>query len=444
MPIRRKKEKNQSELNMDSNDVNIFSIHHEDARKINSILTEKIVDVTITSPPYFDLKDYGYKNQIGHGQDYTTYLEDLKVVFQNVYNCTKDSGTLWVIIDAYRRNGEVVPLPFDFSNKIRETGWKLQEVIIWGKDRTVPWTHKGQMRNLFEYILLFSKTEDYNFYVDQVRDFESLKKWWIRYPERYNPKGKIPDAIWNFDIPTQGSWGSGYIKHFCPLPEEMIAQILKLTTKEGDVVLDPFAGSGAVLSKADNMKRKYIGFELNAGYIKMFTDYLAKTGAQKAADYERRQNNTISQDKFRKLIIDLRSLKYARLLYQKMKKENGDRIQRIYVERSKKDNVKKNVLASVIFHFYVSNMTAEELANFETELKSKSIKAPLSKFGIDPEFITYTDVNAFNKLIEGRNNFSYTDKVTHKFKNQVNVSNISDSEIIISKIKVDIDEKDYQ
>ena len=155
----------------------IFKVHNVDARKIIDIIKEPIVDVTITSPPYFDLKDYGYKEQIGYGQKYIEYLNDLRVVFDQVYKITKDTGTLWVIIDTFRRDEEVIPLPFDFSNKIKEVGWKLQEVIIWGKDRTVPWTHKGQVRNLFEYILMFSKTRNYKFQIDEVRDFQSLKKW---------------------------------------------------------------------------------------------------------------------------------------------------------------------------------------------------------------------------------------------------------------------------
>jgi DNA modification methylase len=71
-----------------------------------------------------------------------------------------------------------VPLPFDFANELKAVGWKLQEIIIWQKDRTVPWAHKGQMRNLFEYILVFSKTDNFEFYIDEVRDPSALKKWW--------------------------------------------------------------------------------------------------------------------------------------------------------------------------------------------------------------------------------------------------------------------------
>src|SRR5690606_9130519 len=295
-------------------------VHNKDARSIDKVIKEKLVDVTITSPPYFDLKDYGSEKQIGFGQEYKEYLSDLKKVFKNVYNITKDTGTLWVIIDVYRRDGEVVPLPFDFSNKMKDLGWKLQEVIIWKKDKTVPWAHKGQMRSIFEYILVFSKSQNFNFFIDRVRDYTSLKKWWIKYPERYNPKGKTPDALWDFGIPVQGSWGNGYIDHFCPLPEDLIAQILKITTNEDDVVLDCFSGSGAVLAKAESMNRKYIGFELNPEYIDMFINYQIKTLKEKRQDFLFEDKNTLKQDKFEKLILDLRALKYARLLYKELKK----------------------------------------------------------------------------------------------------------------------------
>ena len=108
----------------------IYKIHHHDARNISEIIKTPIVDVTITSPPYFDMKDYGYKEQIGFGQSYSEYLEDLQKVFLNVFNCTKDSGTLWVVIDAFRKDGKVIPLPFDFANKIASCGWGLKEIII--------------------------------------------------------------------------------------------------------------------------------------------------------------------------------------------------------------------------------------------------------------------------------------------------------------------------
>ena len=422
------------------------TIYKKDARKLNDILKEKIVDVTITSPPYYDLKDYGYKEQIGFGQEYEAYLNDLKVVFSNVYNCTKDNGTLWVIIDSFRRNSEVTPLPFDFSNKLKEIGWKLQDVIIWVKDRTVPWTHQGQMRNLFEYILVFSKSDKYNFFIDEVRDFESLKKWWVKYPERYNPKGKTPDGLWRFDIPTQGSWGNGYIKHFCPLPEEMIEQILKISTKENDVVLDPFAGSGAVLAKADNMVRNYVGFEMNQSYIDMFKEYLKGTSYEKRAEYLSQKNKLIPQNKFNELIIDLRALKYAKVILQKLPETQRKNIYKIYVEKSKEKLSKKNAIAQVNYVFFTSPTINDE--KFIASLESLSSIVPLSKFGIQNNFEVESNINGFLQRIGDKKQlFTYTERITNKFKTQINssqISNISPSEIILSRIKVDLTEKDYE
>ncbi len=422
----------------------IYKVHNIDARKIGTIIKKTIIDVTITSPPYFNLKDYGSKEQIGYGQKYEEYLQDLKTVFKNVYDITKNTGTLWVIIDVFRKNGEVVPLPFDFSNKIGQVGWKLQEVIIWGKDRTVPWTHKGQMRNMFEYILMFSKTKDYKFYIDKVRDYQSLKKWWVKYPERYNPRGKTPDAIWNFDIPTQGSWGNGYIKHFCPLPEDMIAQMIKLTTKENDVVLDCFSGSGAVLSKANNMKRKYIGFELNRKYIKMFDNYLNKTGEQKLKEYEIEKSSLMKQNMFQKLILDLRALKFARLFLKKLEDAGIDEIVKIYVENSSARPKKKNSL--IVVKYYILIKSEKHKHSIAEKLMEFISKAPLSKFGIDPRFSYYSNVKVFLTHLTSKKLFVYTSMATHKYKIKFEIpdlSNLSKTDVIISKIKVNLDEKDY-
>lgn len=108
-------------------------IHHQDARAINDVINQKIVSTTITSPPYFDMKDYGSENQIGYGQSYSEYLKDLKKVFLAIYNITKDNGTLWIIIDSFKKDGRVIPLPFDLERELTSIGWMLQDIIIWKK-----------------------------------------------------------------------------------------------------------------------------------------------------------------------------------------------------------------------------------------------------------------------------------------------------------------------
>lgn len=418
------------------------TIYNIDAREISKILNEEVVDVTISSPPYFDLKDYGYEGQIGYGQQYEQYLNDLKVVFEGVYNCTKNNGTLWIIIDAFRRDDEVIPLPFDFSKKMTEIGWKLQEIIIWEKDKTVPWAHQGQMRNIFEYILFFSKSKEYTFHIDRVRDYENLKKWWVKYPERYNPKGKTPTGIWEFEIPTQGSWGNSYKSHFCPLPERMIEQIIKISTDENSVVLDPFAGSGTVPAVAHFMKRRYLGFELNPDYIEMFNKYISDLSVDRINAYEKESSTRLKQNQFQTLILNLRTLKYAKTLQLSLRKKNNNDIKCIFVEKKNKTSIKNNVLLDVKYYLLVTEDS--NIDNLKKEINSIISKAPLSKFGIAPEFDIKNVETVFNKILANKTLYAYSLKSTHCFTDVIQDNTSALSYPIISEIMVNLNEKDYE
>ena len=418
------------------------TIYNIDAREISKILNEEVVDVTISSPPYFDLKDYGYEGQIGYGQQYEQYLNDLKVVFEGVYNCTKNNGTLWIIIDAFRRDDEVIPLPFDFSKKMTEIGWKLQEIIIWEKDKTVPWAHQGQMRNIFEYILFFSKSKEYTFHIDRVRDYENLKKWWVKYPERYNPKGKTPTGIWEFEIPTQGSWGNSYKSHFCPLPERMIEQIRKISTDENSVVLDPFAGSGTVPAVAHFMKRRYLGFELNPDYIEMFNKYISDLSVDRINAYEKESSTRLKQNQFQTLILNLRTLKYAKTLQLSLRKKNNNDIKCIFVEKKNKTSIKNNVLLDVKYYLLVTEDS--NIDNLKKEINSIISKAPLSKFGIAPEFDIKNVETVFNKILANKTLYAYSLKSTHCFTDVIQDNTSALSYPIISEIMVNLNEKDYE
>lgn len=417
-------------------------VHPINAKELDTIIGKrKLINVTITSPPYFNLKDYGVKGQIGYGQKYREeYIPDLKTVFDKVYKVTEDNGSLWVIIDAFRKGKEVVPLPFDFAEAIKPIGWTLKEVIIWEKDRTVPWAHHGQMRSLFEYILVFAKSEEFKFRIDRVRSFENLKQWWVKYPERYNPKGKLPGSIWNYDIPTQGSWGNGILRHFCPLPEAMIERILTITTDEKDVVLDPFAGSGTVLLQADAMKRKFMGFELNETYIKMFESIHAATKKEKRKEYEAGSEARNRQKKFERLIYDLRALKYARMIYKEIGKTCSTHPIRVYVNTISRRAKGKDKLMEVEYHLLLPDtLNANDAGNLLNEV---SVKAPLSKYGIVPQFRYHRDSAAFAQLLNRRNLYLYTKTNTYNTQGKYD-GEFGKQDVIVSPLKVEVDPKKY-
>lgn len=249
----------------------------EDSRNIGAaFLKNKFekVDLILTSPPYFDIKNYeNAERQIGYKQSYDEYLNDIALVLQNCYSISKDHATLWLVMDTINRKGITCPLPFDIHKKLLDLNnnntWILRDVIIWNKYKNLPWHAKGRFKNQFEYILFFSKTDDYKYYLDRVREIADYKKWWLTYPERYNPNGKPPSNVWEFTIPIRG-WGNGYQNHFCPFPFPLIERILLVSSDENDVIFDPFAGSGSVIAMAQQMNRKAIGFDINQKYKDQF------------------------------------------------------------------------------------------------------------------------------------------------------------------------------
>ncbi|MGD9487512.1 MAG: DNA methyltransferase [Calditrichaceae bacterium] len=413
------------------NKLNI--VYNIDARRILDKIPEEVkVATTITSPPYFEMKDYDSDNQIGYGQTYDEYLEDLKSIFAGVFQVTKDDGTLWIVIDTFKRNNQVVPLPFDLSNKLKEIGWLLQDIIIWKKDKTVPWSSNGFMQRKFEYILFFSKSENYKTNKDNVRVYDTtqLKKWWVKYPERYNPRGKALEEVWEFPIPTQGSWGDQYIRHFCPLPQSMVATMIQISSDENDIVLDPFAGSGTVLTQSAYMKRNYLGFELNESYIRMFENYLKKTFKKNRKEYEA-SGQIIEQDLFEKRILDLRSLKYARVLINNFEKATNISDFKIFVN-PKGSSTAKNKLIRVEYQIIgeIDNRVFKDLIN------QLILKPPLSKYGIEPSFI-FKESKKYNL----KKHYGYSKTNTYSF---IKNPNFDSSMIrVISDICVDLNENDY-
>lgn len=403
-------------------------IYNVDSRKISEILNKDVqIQTTITSPPYFDMKDYGVDGQVGYGQKYDDYLDDLQSIFGQVYTYTKDNGTLWIIIDTFKRNNTIVPLPFDLAERIQQVGWLLQDIIIWKKDKTVPWSNNGFTQRKFEYILLFSKTPKYKNNKDCVRvyDTRQLKKWWVKYPERYNPKGKALDEIWEYPIPVQGSWGDKYIRHFCPLPKDMVSNMIQISTDEGDVVFDPFAGTGTVLSQSAYMNRKYLGFELNPSYIQQFKEYLSNSLEEGKKDYEKMLENH-GQTDFEETILNLRALKFGRLLVKKLQDETHIQI-KVFVERLSVNSKRQSVK-------YVIYDASKEI--FEPIIANAVDEAPLSKFEIDPIF-EFADSYDDNRDL-------YFYSITNSYSYLRNVS-LNDSKVkVISSIKVDLKECDYE
>jgi len=265
-------------------DSNVFELHNADARSAVSELRtyqenttvsdEQLLDTTVTSPPYYDLKEYGSDDddEVGQHGSYVEYLNELREVFNDVYKLTKQDGSLWVVVNTFRRNREIVQLPFDIARVCqnldhgmecpscestllrgvdmvegRKTdcphcdhsiqnndSWILQDIVVWNKNKALPYTKEGRLRNVFEYILCFSKSPDFDLKMDRIREShpDDFKQWWADFPERYHPRGKLPENIWEFEPPTRGSFTGDVdvFDHPAAFPPALVERMLTLST----------------------------------------------------------------------------------------------------------------------------------------------------------------------------------------------------------------------
>jgi len=344
----------------------------EDSRNIEKIFRKYNIekpDLIITSPPYFDVKNYeGTKKQIGFGQDYGEYLKDIVTIFQKCYEASSPNATFWMIADTIKKGGTTVPLPFDIHRELTDTfssTWKLKDLIIWNKTKNIPWNAKGRFKNHFEYIFFYAKNDRYKFNMDRIRDIANLKKWWLTYPERYNPKGKAPSNLWEFITPIRG-WGNGYLNHFCPFPFPLVERIISISSDENDFVFDPFAGSGSVLAMAYVMNRNSVGIDINKRYNENFKREVL-IGAQKYWD-KRRKELRLIDEKIKLFVttnMKLRKNKLGSIAIQWMKQNfvNRDNFIFIVLENEKNNKEIDCVIIGNEKNIDVSSINKEKVIN---------------------------------------------------------------------------------
>ena len=380
---------------------------HRDIRLLTGVLssTDPCVDAIITSPPYWNLKDYGAPDQIGHGQTKGKYLDDMEEVLRDCLLVTKPTGSLWLVVDTYREGREVQLLPFELAEHARQVGWKLRDLIVWDKQHSVPWHRKGQLRNISEFILFMTKSDDYRYYVERIKTLDELSKWWVDFPERFNPKGKTPTNIWSIAMRPRGTWRKpSKLDHYCSFPTALVARIIELTTNPGDLVMDPFAGSGIVLAQAAAMGRRYIGFEVNKEYIRMFEETVKD---EVAAEWEemkawRRSQAGVKVD-FEQMIMKLRSLKYVRQVtrpfLEALKPEQQAQVRVILCIASIPNEYQRGRPFDVKILIVVDRDLPEFKIALETA-RNRATRPPLTQYGIrsDIEISTYLDLEQQSDL----------------------------------------------
>jgi len=250
-----------------------------DCKETLSAFLPKTARMCVTSPPYYGLRDYGgEERQIGQENTPEEYIKNLVEVFREVREVITDDGTLWVNmgdsyynyrpgrayvkqtvasnrqdlpeyspkrsnrLDGYKEK-DLIGIPWMLAFALRADGWYLRQDIIWNKPNPMPESVRDRCTKTHEYIFLLSKSQNYYFDVDAIKEPTRRKR-----------------SVWNVQKkPYKGA-------HFAVYPPELIVDCIKAGSEKGDCVLDPFMGSGTTAMVAKSLGRDYIGCELHEDY----------------------------------------------------------------------------------------------------------------------------------------------------------------------------------
>ncbi|MGE0716222.1 MAG: site-specific DNA-methyltransferase [Alphaproteobacteria bacterium] len=223
------------------------------------------VSLTITSPPYWNLKSYGSStDEIGH-ENYDRYLERMNAVWDECFKSSKENSVLAININSRRSKGVFYPIAFNIAQNMKN--WKLWDTLIWYIPNALPQPNHYMHRlfdNKFEYVLIFVKGDPLKHVFHKPRVAQKYLNADPR-AEKKNPMGRCLGNIVRIPAYRPPNIKSmGY--HVAAFPEELVALLMETYTDVGDVVLDPFLGSGTTLKVARHLGRTGVGFEVNSEF----------------------------------------------------------------------------------------------------------------------------------------------------------------------------------
>lgn len=244
-------------------------------------LEDGVVTLTVTSPPYWNAIDYDIhasdkrqyyrtrKYQAGY-RDYIEYLEWLERIFGGeVLRVTRPGGFCAVVVGTVLLDGTYYPVPFDLVARMVQRGWDFHQDIIWHKCTagikragvTIQHPYPGYYypNIMTEYILVFRKPGPP---IYEGRSEEQKERARIAIDSVF--KMDVANNIWHIaPVPPD------YIDHPCPFPEEIPFRLITLYSYPGDLVLDPFLGSGQTTKVARWLGRRYVGYETIEKYVEL-------------------------------------------------------------------------------------------------------------------------------------------------------------------------------
>lgn len=264
-------------------------IIHGDVREKLSAIPDDTFQTCITSPPYWGMRDYGIKDQIGAEPKVTDYISNLVAVFRDVRRTLREDGTFWLNIGNTYTSGGRAWRQADAKNKgramsyrpdtpeglkpkdligvawmlalaLQNDGWYLRSDVIWYKPNCQPESVKDRVTLSHEYVFMFSKSE--NYYFDQ----EAIKE-----PTKDGSAYKNKRTVWSINTePFKDA-------HFAVFPTALVKPCIASTTCLDQIVLDPFFGTGTAGVVSLELQRRCMGIELKREYVDMAVKRIEST-----------------------------------------------------------------------------------------------------------------------------------------------------------------------
>jgi len=255
-----------------------------DSRQMSEV-SDNSVHLVITSPPYWQLKDYGSNNQIGFHDSYENYINNLNLVWKECYRTLYNGCRLCVNIGdqfaraVYYGRYKVIPIREEIIKFCENIGFDYMGAIIWQKVTTsnttgggvqmgsYPYPRNGILKLDYEFILIFKKLGEAPKPTAEQKELSKMtaEEWNLFFA-----------GHWNFG-------GARQDNHIAMFPEELPRRLIKMFAFVGDTVLDPFAGSGTTNLSAKNLNRNSKGYEINSEFIPIIKQ---KLGADQRDIYE--------------------------------------------------------------------------------------------------------------------------------------------------------------
>ena len=242
-------------------------------------LKNNSIHLVITSPPYWQLKDYGSSDQIGFNDSYENYINNLNLVWKECFRVLNDGCRLCINIgdqfarSVYYGRYKIIPIRTEIIKFCETIGFDYMGAIIWQKATTMnttggatimgsfPYPRNGIIKLDYEFILIFKKLGVSPFVSKEIKEESKMSKdEWNQY---FN-------GHWNFN-------GAKQDKHLAMFPEELPKRLIKMFSFVGDNVLDPFLGSGTTTLAAKNLNRNSVGYEINNNYLPTIKEKIGAT-----------------------------------------------------------------------------------------------------------------------------------------------------------------------